>query len=289
MPGKKIKSTRSEFIRMFFILGLIFGLFGSPATEATIGVLNGLTHEKVAVPGHVYEGTILVQNMSQETQMIKVYARDYHFYADGRKFYDEPGGLARSNASWITFLPDQTEIPPGETETIRYTVQVPNDSQLRGTYWSMLLVEPVPKIDPEDLTKNAENVNFAVRQVFRIAVQIITHIGDAGLREVKFINTQVLQSKDQRILQVDVENTGEQWLRPVLWVEMYDEQGAFQGKYGGQRWRIYPGTSVRYQVDLTPVPAGVFKVLVVLDNLDDYVFGAEHSLTLKGLSQIKNR
>ena len=79
---------------------------------------------------------------------------------------------------------------------------------------------------------------------------------------------------------MDVENIGERWLTPVLFVELYAENGEYAGKFEGGKWRIYPGTSVRYRVDLTSLPEGTYKALIFVDNLDEYVFGAEYTLDI---------
>ena len=79
-------------------------------------------------------------------------------------------------------------------------------------------------------------------------------------------------------MQVDIENTGQRWLRPYLWAELYDDTGRYIGRFENGRKRIYPGTSVRYKVDLSDVPKGIYKALVVADCGGDYVFGAERTL-----------
>ena len=90
-----------------------------------------------------------------------------------------------------------------------------------------------------------------------------------------------LGAKDgKRQLLVDVENTGERWLRGTLWVELYAKEGALVGRFDAGRLRMYPGTSVRYTVDLAGVLAGSYKALIVIDCGDDDVFGANVNLVL---------
>ena len=50
------------------------------------------------------------------------------------------------------------------------------------------------------------------------------------------------------------------------------------GRFEGRRKRIYPSTSVRYTVDLSNVPQGTYKALVVADSGGDYIFGANYTL-----------
>jgi len=61
-------------------------------------------------------------------------------------------------------------------------------------------------------------------------------------------------------------------------VELFDQMGASKGKFGGVQYRIYPGTSVRQSIFLDGVPAGTYKALIVIDDGNDDVFGAEYTL-----------
>ena len=259
--------------RIGWILALFFYLCGPLSLFANIGIVNGLTHEKTARVGEAYETVIFIKNFGDKPEWIKVYQTDFYFYADGRQVYGNPGEMDRSNAAWITNYPSRIVISAGETTEIKCVVQVPEKSDLVGTYWSLILVESVSGETSELPAAQAE-------QVQRYGIQVITHIGDLGTREIKFLSTEFLKEDKKKILQVDVENIGERWLTPVLFVELYTEYGEFAGKFEGGKWRIYPGTSVRYRVDLTSLPEGTYKALIFVDNLDEYVFGAEYTLDI---------
>ena len=143
------------------------------------------------------------------------------------------------------------------------------------------MVEPIPEDATEFSATQDEQVRFGIQQVLRYGIQVITHIEDSGTREIKFLSTEFLKEESKKILQVDVENIGQRWLRPVLYVEMYADNGDFAGKFEGGKWRIYPGTSVRYRVDLTQLLEGTYKAMIIVDNLDENVFGAEYTLDIK--------
>lgn len=274
--GANMKKSNKGGLLLVFFLCLCMPL----SVFADIGIVNGLTHEKMARAGEAYETIIFIKNFGDKQERIKVYQNDFYFYADGRQFYSDPGELDRSNASWITYYPRAIVISAGETIELKCEVQVPDREDLVGTYWSMIMVEPVPE-DAVELSANQnEQVRFGIQQVLRYGIQMITHIGDSGTREIKFLSTEFLKEDTKKILQVDVENIGQRWLRPVLYVEMFAENGDFAGKFVGGKWRIYPGTSVRYRVDLTQLPEGTYKAMIIVDNLDENVFGAEYSLDI---------
>lgn len=246
--------------------------------DAGVSIVGGMTHQKQVVPGEAYKGSILIKNDNNEPQEVKIYQTDYQFRFDGTNNYGSPGKLERSNADWLSFNPSRLIILPKETATVNYTVKVPNDPNLVGTYWSMLMVEGIPKGSRESSQSEKDKTKVGITQIMRYAVQMITHIGDTGERKLKFLESKLLRENGKRFLQADVENIGQRWLRPILWAELYDQNGRYIGRFEGKQKRIYPGTSVRYTVDLTGVPEGTYKALVVADSGGDYIFGANHTL-----------
>jgi hypothetical protein len=250
-------------------------------SSAAIIVTGSLTHEYEVAPGASYEGSIDVLNQGNDPQEVKAYQTDYSFSADGKVLYGDGGSLPRSNARWITMSPRQFTIPPNETVTIRFTVQVPSDAAMKGTYWSVVMVEPVPPGSAESSASGPKNIGMGISQVLRYAVQIVTHIGASGTRLLKFSQIQLAAESEKRVLLVDVQNTGERWLRGTLWVDLYDSAGKHLAKLDGGRQRIFPGTSVRFSVDLVGVKQSTYKALIVVDCGGDDVFGTNVNLVLK--------
>ncbi|MEW5768089.1 MAG: hypothetical protein AB1797_10795 [bacterium] len=259
---------------------LFFCLLIPYAAKAEVSV-GELTYERSAQVGETYQGVIFIRNRDEEPQEVKVYQTDYLFFFDGTNTYGEPGKAPRSNANWITFSPKRLTIPPKEASGVNYTIKVPDNETLEGTYWSMLMVEGISKNSPEFSKPEKEEVKLYIREVVRYGVQMVTHIGNTGTRSLKFVNTQFLKEAERKILQMDIENIGERWLNPFLWTELYDEKGSYIGRFEDKRQRIYPGTSVRYKVDLSQVVQGQYKALVVAEAGDDDVFGATYTLKIE--------
>ena len=141
----------------------------------------------------------------------------------------------------------------------------------------------VEGIAPESLesSKTAKKeAAVTVSQVIRYALQLITHIGDTGKRNLKFSGSKLVIEKEKKVLAVDVENSGDYMLRAVLSVELYDEKGILVGKYPGDKFRLYPGTSKKFKTDLSAAPNKKYKALVIVDCGGNNVFGVNMSLTL---------
>ena len=143
------------------------------------------------------------------------------------------------------------------------------------------MVEGIPEDSPESSSAGEEEVSLGVRQVFRYGIQMVTHIGSTGTRDLKFLRPQIQKDEDKRYLLVDVENTGERWLRASCTTELYDPKGNLAGEFQGGALRMYPGTSVRFRVDLSTVDDGTYKALVILDCGGDDVFGAAYTLQVQ--------
>lgn len=248
---------------------------GSAHGGVTIGTL---TLDREARPGETYQGTLMMTNNDVTPQDVIIYQTDYSFSSDGTNQFAKPGTQPRSNAPWVTFSPRQLQVPPRQSSEIHYVVHVPQDTALVGTYWSVIMVEEVPPPLPDTLIHLASN-ETSVRQVMRYGVQCVTHIGESGVPQVNVTGARLEQLENHRKeLQVDVENTGDRWIVPTAWMELYDAEGHHVGRFESQRKRIFPGTSVRFHIELDGTFSGRYKALVVLDNGDQNVFGAKYNL-----------
>lgn len=265
--------TALSLCLLLFTAGLAIG--------GGILVEGDLTNEFTLKPGGSAEGRIVVRNNSDAPQQVNVSQVDYSFQADGSNFYGEPGSLARSNCKWMTVAPKRLSIPAKSTASVYFTVQVPSDQTLTGTYWSIIMVAPIAEGSLEPPKSEKGKVAVGVKTIMRYAIQIVTNIGDTGSREIKIAQKQLLTDNTGYTLQLDIKNTGERWLRPYLRVEIYDAEGALAGRFDGERVRIYPGCSVREQVKLGQVKPGKYTALALLDNRDESVWGAQYDLDIK--------
>jgi hypothetical protein len=263
---------------------------------AGIMVQGELTHERTLQPGEGFEGRIELENTTETACCVRVYQTDYLFRADGSNVYGQPGSAARSNAAWFSVSPSRLTIPPHEKAFVYYSGRVPQSRELAsvqsdlqvlegsgllGTYWSMVMIEPLPESGPEVVEDESGRVKMGIQTQVRYGIQIVANIGDGGKPQIKFLDKKLFKGQGRIILQMDIENTGERWLSPRVWVELFDSRGTRVGRFEGDKKRVYPGCSVRHKVDLSGVPPGSYKALVVVDNQDQYVFGARYDLEIE--------
>ncbi|HOC29814.1 MAG TPA: hypothetical protein PKH40_09045 [Treponemataceae bacterium] len=249
--------------------------------SAAVTVRGGLTYEHTLAPGQTAEGVFELFNTDAEAQEVKLYQTDYFFYADGRVLYSDPGLLERSNARWISLTPPTVVIPPRESVKVRYTVQMPQDNTLEGSYWSMIMVEGVAHDSPESTQGGEGMIGLGVRQVFRYGIQVITNVGNTGAPKIRFASSRLVKGENARDLVLDLENTGTRWIRAAVTAELYDSSGSSVGKFEADPLRLYPGTSGRFKIDLSSVPNRTYKAFILVDGGGSELFGANITLVIE--------
>ncbi|MBN2655984.1 MAG: hypothetical protein JXR86_02915 [Spirochaetales bacterium] len=253
----------------FLLLILWFPLQGQIAVE------GDLTRYRLLSNGAEYEETISLLNKGEKDATVKVYLKDYAIQPDGSVIYRDPEENERTNARWITFFPENLVLRPGAGGEITCTIRVPDDESLKGTFWSMLFIEDVPVAaslqDPEPGT-------LSIRQIFRFGVQIITDLKGSASPQLKFTGTGLIKNETGRFLNITIENPGEVWLTPQLYVELYNDAGEFVRRFEGEKARLFPSTSVNRTIDISDVEEGTYRALLIADCGDDLLFGGKYTL-----------
>lgn len=263
----------------------MLGLFSAAAVlmplgaDAQVMVVSNAVQEREALPGETYGGTIRLSNTSAEMQEVRVYQTGYLFHADGRSLHVAPDSQPRSNAGWMRVTPTSLVIAAGEVVDVSYTVSVPDAGVRAGTYWSMIMVEPLPRDVRDGSASGAPAVG--VRTVLRFGIQVATHVSGDVPHRLRIDNASVVTGRAaERELTFELINTGDAAYRPNVSVEIFDAQGASMETLEEQRGLIYPGTSTLQRFALTDLPAGQYEALVVVDTGAPEVFGAQIRLNV---------
>ena len=269
---------KADAKKILLVTALFFFLCAPWQAQAGVAVTSGLTHEQKALPGETYKGLLTLFNNGDSPQEVKVYQKDYLFYADGSNIYGDPGKDPRSNAKWITYSPYQVVVPPKTSVNVYYSVAVPDDKSLAGTYWSLMMIENAPSSNVRAPKQEEGKVTLGITQVVRFAAQIRTQIEDTGVRKLKFNTPQLKKDEKGSFLEIDLENIGERYLKTLLSVELYDNNGKSMGKFDGGGTGLYPATSARFKARLGNIPKGKYKALVIADGGGDDMFGSTYAL-----------
>jgi hypothetical protein len=261
------------------LFSLLLALGATTCAQAGVVVIGNLARSADVSPGEDFQGLILLRNPDNQPADVRVFQTDYLSQADGSNAFGEPGTTPRSNADWLTVTPSRLKLAPGETQTIRYRGTAPADKSLRGTYWSMIMVEPntAPAITPDG---KVGQVSVGLQTTVRFGIQIVTEIGKDIPGSLKILDRRLTRDETGRHLQFDIGNDGERLLIPTTTVELFDSQGVSVGRFDAGRARVYPSCSVRAKVDLSKLPVGKYAAMVVLDSGEAEVMGAQYDLEI---------
>jgi len=262
---------------LLFLFLLIF-MSQDISVFSQIYISSSMTQRESASYGQTYYGSIKIMNAGTKNEIVRLYKNDYQFYADGTNIYGEPGSTSRSNANWIQLIQEEVTIAPSKEAEIRYTVKVPPEESLVGTYWSLVMVQAITDtiFDPE---KDTDSLGISTG--VRYGVQIVTNIGETGEPDLLFSNPSMNQQESTYLLQVDTENTGERYISFIPYVDLYSDRGLYIGRFESRRRGLYPGTSVRIQIPFPDVLPGKYRAQVIADGGDNDLFGVIYALEFK--------
>lgn len=259
-------------------------LSSSSILQAGILMQGGYSHEFNTTPGGVYRKSFTLKNTGSISQEIKLYLEDYMFNTNQTRFSAvELRKNPRSSSQWIKFSPNRIVLAPGSERKIDYTMTIPGNSY-SGTYWSALIVEPVSPASLESTQNQYDNkkVNMNIRQVSRHAIQIVAQMGNTGKIDLKLSNPVMNKKDGQRIFSLDSHNAGTRWIKPKVWLDVYNESGSSVGKFTGEGARIYPGTAVTLPVDISTLKQGKYLGLFVVDGGNNSeILATDINLTIK--------
>jgi hypothetical protein len=260
-----------KICRLFFFLPLF--IFLPLISTASVEVLGSLKHIHNGKPGDVIKGEIKIQNNDNTDQEVKVYQTDLLYNLQDNTFYDEPGSHKRSNAHWIQYSPKSVILKAKEVRIIQYEITLPQIDTLKGTYWSVLMVEGVVPIDPN------QKGDLSIRTVTRYAIQVVTEIADKGKGSLKFMEPTLIKEGAKLFLAIDLVNNGDHYISPDVSIELFDEKGKSVKVINAMKKGLYPTTSTRFRFDLEGIPGGkTYQAMIVAAGLENDVFGLEYTL-----------
>lgn len=239
----------------------------------SIEVLGSLKHLSRGVAGDTIRGEIKLHNSESTDQEVKIYQTDLLYNFEDYTFYDEPITHSRSNANWIQYSPKTVIVRANENRFVQYEIIIPKSDTLVGTYWSVLMIEGVDPIEPD---KSGE---LNISTVTRYAIQMITEIDNKGIGELTFLNPTLIIEGDKFFLAVDIVNTGQHYISPIVSMELFDDNGKSVAVIQTPKKGLYPKTSARFRLDLEGIEnKKTYQGLIIADGSGEDVFGLEYVL-----------
>lgn len=237
--------------------------------------VSGLTYLKDFERGESAQVRVTLISDKNKPELIDLKLCDYSCNSEGQHFFDEIGSQTRSNASWIKLGSYREIVNPGESRDLYFTINVPNDESLKGSYWSVLMIEPSDPLQTLTESEHGFQLNIKIRYAFHV----VTNVGK-GIPSLKITKKSIEPIEEKKYLAVDVVNPGELFLNPKMIVKLYNQQGKLEKTLETQSERLYPGSSSRFLANGEGLSDGKYTAFLLLDNGDGRLFGDTFTLSL---------
>ncbi|MCM8782964.1 MAG: hypothetical protein NC909_01005 [Candidatus Omnitrophica bacterium] len=237
---------------------MIFLLIFSSAEAATLR-LNQTKIRLIIPPGTTKTGTIEVENPSAEEVSVKAYLEDWRYSStqDGTKEFFPPNSTPLSCANWLTFSPSEFNLPPFGKKAVRYTINVPKNTE--GGHYAVLFFETL--LGKPDL-KEGVGLNIIVR------VGTLFYVEPEGTirRKADIENFSVETEKDKLKISLDLKNSGNVDLTARGTFHIIDQQGRIYARGEFNEVYIFPQDTARMiALWQENIPEGKYDLVITLD------------------------
>jgi uncharacterized protein (DUF2147 family) len=262
---------KSILVLLIFFLQFCF-------LKAGIVIINGLSHSYKIENGKVYKGKIEIENTGNQSQSVKLFLQDYSYRSDGTINYSAPKTNSRTNADWIKMNTDLVILKAKEKTEVYYEITVPNNVSEPGTYWSVIMVEPVEEIKPND---KKEGIN--ITSIIRYAIQVITDLDSEKAKpDLKFEGVKIEKEEGKQILKVAIANKGDLYCKPTVDVEVYNKRtGEKIGNFSSKASGLLPKTSKYYHIDISKISPDKYNAVLIATDEEENAFALNVELEIK--------
>ncbi|WP_223601576.1 WxL protein host-binding domain-containing protein [Chryseobacterium sp. GVT01B] len=246
--------------------------------HAGIVILNGLTHSYNIENGKVYKGKVAIENTGSNPQSIKIFLQDYTYHADGTINYTALRTNTRSNGEWLKLNTNLVTLKGKEKTEIFYEITVPNQAMDPGSYWSVIIVEPIEEIKPSD-----SKPGVSITSIIRYAIQVITDFETEKAKpELKFESVKVEKMEGKQTVKVAIANNGNLYCKPTASIEIYNRKtGEKVGTYSSLTMGLLPGTSKTFYIDISKLPPAQYKAAIIATDEEENAFALNVELEVK--------
>jgi hypothetical protein len=255
-------------------------------SHAYITVLGSLEREFQVQPGDQHRGQIEVQNPGSQPLRVRAYLEDFDPRPDGLGFQPPPAH-PRSNAGWISLMPSEQTIAAGARAIVDYTIVVPPDLDMDGSFWSVIMIEADDQSDwpvlDNPVARDPTQVTMGIRHVLRTAVRVVTTAG--GRPNLTFVERSLSAPQEGQAIALILGNDGTANLHLTLHADLFDAQGQPLGRVAPRQsiTRVLPGAQITRHLTLPALPRGEYQAVVIADHRGEHLFGARYAFQLDTL------
>ena len=245
---------------------LILSLFIFQSSFSNVIILNGLTHTHKSNSGGTVTGIIKLKNTKDNEQRVIIYFNDLFQKCGEETVLTGKESHDKSIGKWISTEVNEYVLQGKEEYELLYTINVPEDESLIGSYYGVLMVEIEEPIKEDDL-----DYSVKLKSKVRYGIQIITDIQEKSSPELDFYNIEIKKNEKEEpsTIIVEAQNLGIFYVEPTIILEVFNEDGEQAKKVEVKFKKIYPKSCKLFQLDISDLPKGNYSGVIVADYGED--------------------
>lgn len=247
------------------------------AMYSNIVILNGLTHVYTGSTGETITGEVILINSSDQEQRVTFELNEAIFSCTSNRIFIKDKFHQQSSSKWFSANLMDKLLAPREKYVYKFSIKIPNDKSLKGSFWSMLMVNVEKPIKEESL-----NTKIGLDTKIRYAIGLLTNVNAFDNINLDFSNINLKEDSNSPKKELEVKVLNESlFIEGVkLSLEIYDNKGIKIQETETDRNMVFPGFCRDFKFDVSVLPNGEYNCVLIADARREFV-GTNISLSIK--------
>jgi hypothetical protein len=263
-------------MRHIFFTSILLLLFVNQSYSSVV-IINGLTHVYSGFSGDQLQGEIILLNTTGFEQRVSFKLNDAIFSCESERFFSEEISHSQSSITWFNGSLMDKVLAPNEKYIYRFSINIPKDPSLRGSFWTALMINIEKPIREEKLNKK-----IGLDTKIRYAVGLLTNVNNFTEVNLEFQNLDLKQntSTSEKSLLIKLINESLFIEGVKLTLEIYNQNGEKVLEVNTKRKMVFPGFCKEYDIDISQLEEGNYEGILMADARKQFV-GTNVSLTIE--------
>ncbi len=226
-------------------------------------------------PGDSINQSFSLLNQADSTMKYRVFLSDLVVEDDQIEITDV-GETERSCMEWIFLSPENFSVTPMQSQNVRFTLAIP-DSNLSGTYYGVIVVEPDEEPQIGFQTQNEQSsytIYMNIRSYIWFYVTIDQNSENNG--EIANVTAEYNSMNDSLKVKSVFKNIGNTRLKCNSYVDIRNELGETVKTIENKNFNCLPNKYKTIKFDnIIDLDKGDYSALVVVDFLGDFLVAGE--------------
>lgn len=248
--------------RLIFFAFLFFTII----TKANVIVVNGLTHKFSGVSGQTFKGKVILINPTSIDQRVIFSLNEALYNCETGRTFVEKAAHINSSTTWFNGSVLEKVLAPKEKFIYKFSITIPNDALLKGSYWTTLMVD----VDKPVRKEVSKGIGLSTKM--RYAIRLLTDVNlmDDVALDFKQIELKPESQKNKRKLTVKIFNESLFIENVKLSLEVYDFNGNKILMSKTQRLSVFPNVCRDFNIDVSNLKKGDYKCIVLADSREEF-------------------